>query len=99
MGRFHGRTSYQWNGEESTRGRQVFFRAVEREMRSDRHFWSSINYVHHNPVRHGYVSKWQDWPWSSAVDFLEATDPSEVSRIWDTYPVLDYGDGWDDPSL
>ena len=55
LGRLHGRMSFMWNGEESTRGRQVFFRVVERAMRSDRHFWATLNYVHHNPVHHLYT--------------------------------------------
>jgi putative transposase len=55
LGRLHGRTSHAWNGADNARGRKVFFRAVERSMRSDRHFWATLNYVHHNPVRHGYV--------------------------------------------
>lgn len=37
LGRLHGRTSHTWNAEERTRGRKIFFRAVERAMRSDRH--------------------------------------------------------------
>jgi putative transposase len=41
LGRLHGRTSHAWNGEENSRGRKVFFRAVERAMRSDRHYWAS----------------------------------------------------------
>jgi putative transposase len=68
LGQWHGRTSFAWNGEDGTRGRKVFFRAVERAMRSDRHFWATLNYVHHNPVRHGYVERWTEWPWSSAKE-------------------------------
>jgi len=99
LGRFHGRTSYLWNGEENKRGRKVFFRATERAMRSERHFWATMNYVHHNPVHHGYVERWTDWPWSSATEFLAQTDPDEAKRIWREYPVSDYGQGWDDPTL
>jgi putative transposase len=99
LGRFHGRTSYTWNGEENARGRKVFFRAMERAMRSDRHFWATRNYVHHNPVHHGYVQRWPDWPWSSARQFLAETDPEEAKRLWREYPLDDYGQGWDDPAL
>jgi putative transposase len=99
LGRFHGRTSHAWNGEEDTRERQVFFRAVERAMRSDRHFWATMNYVHHNPVHHSYVERWTDWPWSSATEFLAQTDPEEARRLWRQYPLDDYGQGWDDPAL
>lgn len=99
LGRHHGRTSHAWNGEENTRGRKVFFRAVERAMRSDRHFWASLNYVHHNPVHHGYVARWTDWPWSSAGPYLAQTGPTDAARIWHDFPIRDYGKGWDDAGL
>ena len=60
LGRMHGRLSHDWNGEEQTRGRQVWCGAVERYLRNDAHFWVTINYVHHNPEHHGYVQRWQD---------------------------------------
>jgi putative transposase len=99
LGRLHGRTSHAWNGEENARGRKVFFRAVERAMRSDRHFWATLNYVHHNPVHHGYVARWTDWPWSSAPEYLAQTDPDEAKRIWQEYPLGDYGKVWDEPEM
>jgi putative transposase len=97
LGKLHGHSSFSWNGEEGTRGRKVFFRAAERTMRSERHYWATLNYVHHNPVRHGYVEKWTDWPWSSAAEFLAQTGKEEAKRIWREYPLGDYGQGWDDP--
>jgi len=99
IGRFHGRTSYQWNGEDRSRGRQVWHGHIERRIRSERHFWATMNYVHNNPVHHGYVSRWRDWPFSSAGQFLEEVGADEAREIWEEYPVLDYGKGWDDPSL
>jgi putative transposase len=57
LGLLHGRMSHAWNGAKNSRGRKVFFRAMERAMRSDRHFWATLNYVHHNPVHHGYVRR------------------------------------------
>ena len=99
IGLLHGRTSHSWNGEDGTRGRKVWYNLTERRMRSDRHFWATINYVHHNPVRHGYVSHWQDWPYSSAVAYLEQVGQDEAARIWQSYPIDQYGKGWDDPSI
>jgi putative transposase len=99
LGLLHGRTSHAWNGEEQSRGRQVFFRAVERAMRSDRHYWATLNYVHHNPVRHGYVERWTDWPWSSAAEYLAQTGVEEAKRIWREYPLHDYGKDWDEPGM
>jgi putative transposase len=99
LGRFHGRTSHLWNGEEGARGRIVFFGCVERAIRSERHFWATVNYVHHNPVRHGYVARWTDWRWSSACEYLEQTGLVRAERIWRKYPVRDYGKDWDAPEL
>ena len=99
LGLLHGRTSHAWNGQENTRGRKVFFRAVERAMRSERHYWATLNYVHHNPVRHGYVERWTDWPWSSARQYLAQTGIKEAKRIWRKYPVRDYGKDWDAPGM
>jgi putative transposase len=96
LGRLHGRTSFVWNGEERCRGRKVFFRAVERAMQTERHYWVTLNYVHHNPVHHRYVKRWDEWPWSSAADFLAQTAPDESERIWRDYPLRDYGKGWDE---
>jgi putative transposase len=95
IGRLHGRTSRKWNLEDNTIGRKVWYNYFDREMKSDRHYWASLNYVHNNAVHHGYVDKWQDWPFSSAREFLDDVGYDEATRIWKEYPVLDYGSGWD----
>jgi putative transposase len=97
--RLHGRTSFRWNGKDGRRGRQVWHRAAETEMKSERHFWATLNYVLHNPVRHGYVGRWQDWPYSNAERYLEEIGRAEAQRRWHEYPILDYGKDWDPPEL
>lgn len=99
LGQLHGSTSHQWNGEDDSRGRQIWCKAVETVMKSDGHYHATVNYIHHNPVRHGYVQKWTEWPWSSAQDFLETHGRLETERLWKTYPINDYGQGWDNPEL
>jgi len=95
LGRFHGRSSFTWNAEDDERGRKVWFRCFDREIRSERHFWATLNYVHHNPVHHWLVDKWQDWIWSSAAGFVSSVGRERASQIWKDYPILDYGKGWD----
>ena len=98
-GQFHGRTSHAWNDQDETRGRKVFFRAIDKPVNSDRHFWATINYIHHNPVHHRYVARWHDWPWSSAASYLQRIGEAEARRIWKEYPVLDMGRNWDEPDV
>ena len=95
IGKFHGRTSFTWNGEGESRGRKVWHNCFERPMKSERHFRASLNYIHHNPVHHGYVQHWQDWPYSSAAEFLEQLGRDKALEFWRAYPILDYGKKWD----
>ena len=99
LGKMHGRTSFLWNGEKNSRGRQVWCNAVERSMRNERHYWATLNYIHNNPVHHRYAAKWQDWPFSSSEDYLASIGADQAKVIWKQYPVLAYGKGWDDAEL
>lgn len=96
LGKLHGRTSFKWNAEDSTRGRKVWCGATETAMKSERHFWATVNCIHHNPVKHGYVEKWQDWPFGSAAQHLDSVGPDEARRNWVEYPVNEYGKDWDE---
>ena len=96
LGTLHGRTSFQWNSEENSRGRRVWCGATETAMKSERHFWATINYIHYNPVKHRYVQRILDWPFSSALAFFQARGENEMRWLWKEYPIGDYGKGWDD---
>lgn len=96
LAKLHGRTSFEWNQEDQAKGRKVWHGVADRAMRSDAHFWATVNYIHHNPVKHGYVDTWHEWPFSSAIGYLDNVGREEAARVWRAYPVLDYGKGWDD---
>ena len=95
LGQFHGRSAFRWNAEDNHLGRKIWYNCFERRIRSERHFWATLNYVHHNPVHHGYVGRWQDWPWSSGAEFVNAQGRDNALKLWLEYPVLDYGKKWD----
>jgi putative transposase len=46
-----------------------------------------------------YVERWTDWRWSSATQYLAQTGFNEAKRIWQDYPIRDYGEGWDEPGM
>lgn len=68
-------------------------------MKSERHFWASLLYVLHNPVKHGYVEQWQDWPFCSAAAWLEETGREKAERMWRQFPIDGFGEKWDPPEL
>ena len=99
LGRLHGGTSFRWNGEDGKRGRQVWHRAAETEIKSEGHFWATMNYVLNNAVRHQYVRRWQDWPYSNAAAYLAEVGAEVAKQRWLSYPLRDYGKDWDPPEM
>jgi putative transposase len=99
LGKLHGRNSFYWNGEDDTRGRQVWCNAAETVMKSEGHFYATVNYVLHNAVKHGYVEKWTDWPHCNAREYLESVGREKALEIWRSYPIGNYGDDWDPADL
>ncbi len=95
LGRFHGRTSRLMNREDDTAGRKVWHRCEDRFMRSERHFYTSVNYIHYNPVRHGWASEWAEWSYSSIHGYLDEKGEDWLLNVWQDYPVKDYGEKWD----
>jgi putative transposase len=92
----HSSSATRWNKEDCTPRRKVWYRYTDRRIRNGAHFWASFNYVHANPAKHGYVAKADAWAHSSLRDHLEEHGRARLVELWNTYPVLNYGDGWDD---
>lgn len=94
--RVHGRTSFEWNGEDGARGRKVWYRYSDRMMRSERHYFTTLNYIHYNPVKHGLVSSAYEWEWCSVHWYREHHGRDWLRDAWQRFPVRNYGKNWDD---
>ena len=67
------------------------------DIRNDAHFYCALNYMHYNPVKHGYASDSYEWPWSSLTNYLDARGREWLRDAWKAYrPGDDFGKGWDD---
>ncbi|WP_425496125.1 transposase [Oceanipulchritudo coccoides] len=86
IGLLHGRSSYYWNGEDNTRGRKVWYRTFDRLIHTQRHFYTTLNYLHYNPVKDGYCTKMTEWPWSSVKAFVKEVGRKKAAEIWQAYP-------------
>ena len=49
----------------------------EHLIRDDRDLANHIDYIHYNPLKHGYVERPVDWPWSSLSRFVRRGDLPE----------------------
>lgn len=94
--KMHSRIATRVNGLAGKRGRRVWYRHTDRRMRSAAHYWATVNYIHGNPVKHGYVREQDDWPWSSWLDYMDDHGRVRMADWERQHPALDYGRGWDD---
>ena len=83
--KFHRQSAIEWNKTDNTIGRKVWCNVMDTGIKGESHFWAVMNYIHNNPVKHGYVKKWQDWPFSSADDFIKAEGIKKTRFIWEKY--------------
>ena len=81
----HGYTSRKWNPEDNTAGRQVWYEYWDVCLTSLGSFYARLNYIHYNPVKHGYCSDPADYPYSSYTHWL-GEDPVGIAEIEAAYP-------------
>ncbi len=63
----------------------------EHQIRDDTDFQRHLDYIHYNPVKHGYVDNATDWPYSSIHQWVKsgvyprdwAAAPSTIERDWE----------------
>lgn len=92
VGRWHGRTSYDLNAADNTRGRQVWHNYWDTCIRIERDYWTRFNYIHHNPIKHGYVRQIEDWAYSSYGYYLAHRGKEWLMDLFERYPVIDFAD-------
>lgn len=94
--RVHGATSRAWNLEDESVGCKVWYRYTDRAIRSERHYYTTLNYIHYNPVKHRWAASPYDWQESSIHWYLAHRGREWLRDSWARYPVREYGRGWDD---
>ncbi len=91
----HSRTATAINSRHRQRGRKVWYRFSDRLIRNERHYFATVNYIHYNPIKHGYTDRMSSWPWSSVHGYTETQGKEWLAQTWRTHPVGNYGRGWD----
>jgi len=90
IGRLNGRTSREFNLRDNAEGRQVWYNYWDTCIRTEADYWTRFNYIHNNPVKHGYVKHLVDWEFSSYRYYLRTKGEEWLADCWQRYPVIDY---------
>jgi putative transposase len=72
--RLHSRTARQLNKEDIAPGRRVWFQYWDTCLTNERSYLARLNYVHHNPEKHGLVALAENYPWCSMAWFLHESE-------------------------
>jgi putative transposase len=91
MKRLNGRTSRELNVLDKSQGRTVWYSYWDICIRGERDFWTRFNYIHYNPVKHGYVGRTADWRFSSYHQYTE-NNPDWLIVCFQEFPVLNLFD-------
>jgi putative transposase len=81
LGKLHMQTAKQLNLWDNTPGRKVWFQFWESHITFERSYLARLNYVHHNPTRHGIVPFAQNYKWCSASWFERNASPAFVNTV------------------
>jgi len=65
-------------------------------IRDEKTFFTKINYVHHNPVKHGYVKKMENYKYSCYNNYINKYESEFVDDMFEQYPIVDFTDPNDD---
>ena len=92
IGFINGGSSFELNGMENKRGRQVWWNYWDNCIRDEETFYRRFNYIHHNPVKHGYVKRCEDYEFSSYNYYLGKLGRDYMDSIFGQYPIVDFTD-------
>jgi len=67
----HSKTAIWLNKKDGAPGRKVWFQYWDTCLTYQRSYLARLNYVHHNPVKHGLVTDAAEYPWCSMAWFEE----------------------------
>ena len=69
---------------------RVWFQYVDRVVRDERDYFTHFNYIHQNPVKHGFVERMSDYKFSSIHRWIEEAGKDWLVDCFRRYPVIDF---------
>lgn len=60
---------------------------------NEKDFWQHFNYIHHNPIKHGYVKNFLElanYPFSSYQHYLKKYGQEWLDSCFESYPIRDF---------
>lgn len=68
----------------------IWYQYMDHVIRNDEDYYKHLNYIHQNPVKHGYTKKLTDYRWSSIHKWIDGKGKEFVADCFRTYPIIDF---------
>jgi putative transposase len=85
--KLHGDSAREWNVEDRTSGRACWYQYWDTTLWTEDDLASRVNYIHRNPVKHGYVTNAEDWEWSTYREYLKTLDIEDTGSPLKRFPA------------
>ena len=85
-----GKSAIELNKLDKSVGRKCWYQYWDRCPRGERDFWTRVNYIHYNPVKHGYVARMEDYPFSSYTSYLRDKGQGWLTACFMEFPIKDF---------
>ncbi len=88
--RLHAISSKKINDMDDTRGRKTWFNYWDKYVRDEENFWKFLNYIHVNPLKHGYVpgiSELSAYKYSSSQNYIGRFGWNWFMELFYEYPI------------
>ncbi len=85
IGNIHRFTSLTMNKQNNSQGRKIWYQYWDTVITSQKSLYARFNYIHYNPVKHGFVEKSEEYKFCSFKHFYES-DKIQVDKLIKKYP-------------
>jgi len=89
----HTNSSRILRGLSSATPQKIWYQYFDRCVRSEKDFWTRFNYIHNNPIKHGYIKspdKLSDYKFSSYNQWTKKNGEEWMNSCFAQYPIIDF---------
>jgi putative transposase len=93
INRLHSITALKINRIDNAQNRKFWYQYFDRCIRSKKDFWTRFNYIHNNPIKHGYIKNPESlnqYRFSSYNQWIKKNDKEWMASCFAQYPVIDF---------
>lgn len=74
----------------TARNAPIWYQYCDHVIRNERDYFCHLNYIHQNPIKHGYLKKMNSYEFSSIHKFIREKGGEWIIDCFRKYPIIDF---------